>query len=272
MDEDGVTLTVPLKLLNTVDAGRLQWLVPGLLRDKIVALIKALPKPARRALTPPTQFADAFMDIVGDKHVGRLQQRLSDEFQRMTGIEIAPRSWDEHAVHGHLRVNIRVLDESGKIIATSRDIDSLREKLGGDARAAFMSSQTANLEQQGIATWNFDELPVRSTTEAGITAYPALVDKHDSVAICLYDHEQDARLSHETGVHRLLALQLTDKLKYLQKSHGISKQALLAWTPLGTSSELAESLVNSTLKQVAAEAWNVRDRAAFESMLSSVRG
>ncbi len=270
-DEDGVTLAVPLKLLNTVDAGRLQWLVPGLLRDKIVALIKALPKPARRALTPPNQFADAFMSVVGDRHDGLLHQRLSDEFQRMTGIGITPGNWDEKAVPGYLRVNLRVLDESGKIITTGRDLDSLRQQLGDDARAAFMASQTANLQAQGITQWDFGELPRRSTTKGGITAYPALVDEQDSVAICLYDHEEDALLSHDAGVLRLLALQLADKLRYLQKSHGISKQALMAWTPLGRPTELARSLVHSTLHELAVDAWKVRERDAFELLLESVR-
>ena len=189
----------------------------------------------------------------------------------MTGIDIAPAQWDETAVPPHLRFNIRVLDESGSTIETTRDLEALRSRLGSEAREAFMASQTANLEQQGITTWSIGALPAQTETEDGLTAYPALVDEQDSVAICLYDHEEDALLSHEAGIHRLLSLQLADKFKYLQKNHGISKPAQLAWTAHGDPDELAASLIKSTLQQLAPHAWQVRDVAAFEVLLAYVR-
>jgi len=222
-------------------------------------------------LTPPAQFADAFMDIVSDSTEGSLHDRLSREFKRMTGVEIAPGEWNENAVPSHLRFNIRVLSEVGEMLTTSRDLNTLRTSLGEQARDAFMASQTANLEKQGIVEWDFGDLPLSSSTEAGITAYPALVDENDSVAICLFDHEEDALLSHQAGVHRLLELQLADKLRYVQKNHGISRPALMAWTPLGEPGGLAESLVRSTFHYLAPAAWKIRDRDSFEDLQNSVR-
>jgi len=275
--EDGVTLEVPLELLNTLDPGRLQWLVPGLLRDKLEGLIRQLPKPVRRVLTPVPAFADALQEaILPARGSGPLLETCAQELSRLSGLQIQAGELDETSLPDYLRFLVRVVDRDGKVLRSGRDLAVLQEDLGQRAQRRFMDRQGAGINLDGATAWDFDDLPRQVTTADGARAWPALVDQQTAVGLRLFETGDEAAFAHEAGVLRLLALQLADKAKYLRNHHGLSRRALLAWSPVAPTAELLDGLFWRCLVDSAGEAHSghlvtVRDAAAFAALLDRVR-
>jgi ATP-dependent helicase HrpA len=274
--EDGVALTVPLELLNTLDADRLQWLVPGLLRDKLIALIRQLPKPVRRVLTPVPAFADALLRALPEHSGESLLDACAGELRRLTGLDIAVDELDEAAIDDHFRILVRVTDPQGKLLRAGRDLVALQKALGQQAQRRFMDQQGAAFNRDGETEWNFGSLPLETTTADGARAWPALVDQEQAVGLRLFDTWEEAVFSHEAGVIRLLALRLSDKAKYLRTHHGLARDTLLAWSPVGSAAQLVEDLFLRSLVDTADEAegtllHTVRTAEAFESLAVTVR-
>ncbi|MEJ2385487.1 MAG: ATP-dependent RNA helicase HrpA [Xanthomonadales bacterium] len=269
--EDGVSLTVPLEWLNVLDPGRLQWLVPGLLRDKLVALIRQLPKPLRRALTPVPQFADALAEALRERASEPMLAACAAELQRMTGLEVPLEALDEHRIEDHFRFLIRVVGPDGGVLETGRDLAGLQERHGRRAQRRFMDRQGAGFNRDGETEWAFDRLETRVRTDAGAVAWPALVDQDDAVGLRLFDTWEEAALAHHDGVLRLLRLRLADKLKYLRGRPGLPRAALMAWSSIGSAEDLAADLVERCLADVAGNLNDVRDAEAFDALAQSVR-
>lgn len=270
-EEDGVTITVPLELLNTLDAGRLQWLVPGLLRDKLIALIRQLPKPLRRSLTPVPSFADALLDAIRGQENKSLAVACVAELKRMSGLEIPFTEFEEKRIENHLRFRLRVEGPGGELLAVDRDLEALQERLGEKAQKKFMQRQGADYNRDGEVDWTFESLETRVTTGSGMTAYPALVDQDNSVGLRLFDTWGEAVISHGDGIVRLLRFQLADKLKYLARHHGLSPAALLAWSSIGSTEDLLEDLVQRSLVDSVGDPGDIRDEAAFRERVIAVR-
>jgi ATP-dependent helicase HrpA len=273
--EDGVTVEVPLELLNTLDEGQLQWLVPGLLRDKLVALIKQLPKPIRRSLTPAPAFADALLESLQERRGEPLLEACADELQRLTGLTIEPALLDEKSIPEHLRFMVRVTGPEGKTLQAGRDVAMLQETLGKRAQRRFMDRQGAGFNRDGETDWVFGKLPLEVTTADGARAWPAMIDQQDAVGVRLFDTWDEAALSHGAGVTRLLALRLADKLKYLRSHHGLVREALLAWSTVGSADQLVEdliwrSLVDTALAVHGVHLHAIREPASFAELLASV--
>jgi len=274
--EDGVALTVPLEYLNTLEAGQLQWLVPGLLRDKLVALIRQLPKPLRRSLTPVPAFADALQEALRARFGEPLLQACAGELQRLSGLEISMGDLDENAIPDHLRFLLRVTDADGKVLRSGRDLEALQVELGQRAQRRFMDRQGAAFNRDGATDWEFGELPVEVTTADNARAWPALVDQGGAVGLRLFDTWEEAVFSHEAGVTRLLALRLADKARYLQTHHGLERTSLLAWSTVGSAADLVGDLFMRSLVDTAAAAAGsglhvVRDAATFAELAGKVR-
>jgi ATP-dependent helicase HrpA len=272
--DDGVVLTVPLELLNTLDAGQLQWLVPGLLRDKLEALIRQLPKPLRRALTPAPAFADALVEALQGRRDEPLLPACAAELRRLSGLELDPALLDETAIAPYFRFLLRVTDRGGTVVGSGRDLAALQAQLGERAQRSFMDRQGAGFNRDGATEWEFDTLPQQVQTGAGVPAWPALVDQGEAVGLRLFDARGEAVAAHGAGVLRLLVLGLGDKVKYLRTHHGLHREALLAWSPVGAAGDLVEDLFWRSLADTATEVGplhEVRDRAGFESCLAQVR-
>jgi len=273
---DGVTLVVPLERLNTLQVGQLQWLVPGLLRDKIIALIKNLPKPQRRALTPVPQFADAAVERLRDETSTPLLPALAGVLKAMTGIEIEANAFDESLLPDHLRFRIEVIDEEGQGITVSRDLYELQQQFGQQAQREFMESLGVHHQRDNETDWVFGDLPGSKLTQDGsgqdTEAWPAVVDQVETVGLRMFDTAEEAALEHHHGVLRLLALQLGPRLRDLRKHHGLSAAGLIAWSVVGSSETLIDGLVESSLALVAGNRpVGIRDQAAFRVLLGSVR-
>ncbi|MFO7582432.1 ATP-dependent RNA helicase HrpA [Guyparkeria sp.] len=206
--DDGVSLHIPLGLLDRIDPAPATHLVPGLRQEKIEAMIRALPKAERRHFVPAPSFAEAVEDRITDTDIP-LAQGVADELRRMTGHEVDPALLDERKLPEHLRMRFVAVDEDGEPIDADRDLNALRGRQAERARDAFEQRARHRLEDHSTTEWDFGELPETLTVEsagAELEARPALTDRGDHVEIELVDDPERARLIHETGVIRLMLL------------------------------------------------------------------
>jgi len=217
---DGVTLSVPLHLLNQLDERRCEWLVPGLLRDKVSHLMRGLPKNLRRNFVPVPQYVTAVLEGL-EPGEGPLLPALSDAIRRKTGIEVPLDAWDVADLPPYLLMNFEVVDDEGGELAMGRDLAALRAQLGVKARRQFSERARSQFERNGLTAWDFGELPEQVEFARGgqtLIGYPALVDEGSSVALVVLDTEHDAQAATHKGLRRLFQLAAPEQVKQLARS------------------------------------------------------
>jgi len=267
---DGMTVICPLHRLNRLEPDRLEWLVPGLVADKVRALIGSLPKSKRRAFVPLADFARAALEAM-DFGQGSLVSTLAAELTRIGGLAIEPGDFQAQRIEPHLRCNIRVKGEDGKTLAESRDLEALQADLGERAREEFMARQAADWQRDGIGGFDDLKLPGHVRTRTGHSAWPALIDQGDSAGLRLFDDEHEAHQAHHHGVHRLLLIQLADRRKYIARTHRLSRAAAIAWTRVGDVASLEKCLVERLVFDRIEAPWAIRDRTSFDAQASDLR-
>jgi len=226
---DGITQTIPLSLLNQTNPDRYEWLVPGLLRDKVMFLLKSLPKTQRRHFIPVPKYADDCLRSMSPDS-GALLPALSEQLRKLTGVEIPLSAWNISDLPLYLQMNFRLIDEAGKLIAEGRDLDALKQTWAKQAAASFRQIPDSDYEQQGLTRWSFGRLPEQITLQQNdleMTAYPALVDKGDAVDLTLMDTLAQAQTQTKKGLRRLFMLAQADAIKYLHKHLPDIKQMCL---------------------------------------------
>jgi ATP-dependent helicase HrpA len=226
--DDGVTLIVPLAALNQISPARCEWLVPGLLEEKIAALIKTLPQSIRRAFVPVPEYARAAAQaLAGDSPYASspapLSEALAAFLSKSTGQAIPRDAWRPEAMAMHLIMNFRVQDETGKTLAEGRDLTALRQQFGAAASqelARSLGQVAKQYQRDQITKWDFGnvggDLPETVTVDSGgraVAAFPALLCSDGQVRLRLFDHREEARAAHRLGVARLLWLGFPDLLK-----------------------------------------------------------
>ncbi len=242
---DGVTVRVPLAALNQLPPEHFEWLVPGLLHEKVVTLIKSLPKQLRRHFVPAPDFATAVLERITPGE-GVLTEAVRTELKRMTGVEIPLDAWDDVQLPTHLQANFRVLDSNGKTLATGRSLAQLQNNLGGAASREFAAGGGSDWEREGLRRWDFDELPSaveRRQHGVIIRGYPAVVDNTDSVALRLYDSPEQAEQASRAGIRRLFMLELSQQTKYLRRNLPGLDAMCLRFGAVGRCEELREDII-----------------------------
>ncbi|MGR9106738.1 MAG: ATP-dependent RNA helicase HrpA [Gammaproteobacteria bacterium] len=227
--EDGVTAMIPLFQLNQVVEEPFEWLVPGLLKDKVTALIKALPKSIRRNFVPAQDYADRFLAEAEPK--GSLLKSLAAWLSAEKPVNVSPTFWSDCGLPDHLSMHFQVVDKDGKTLASGRDLKSLQIRLADDSKQVFTSLAKRELLKSGCSRWEFGEIPESQliTQNAGQTiGYPALVDEGETVGLRLFDNARLARINHEFGLARLFMISLRGEISYLKKMIR-AKQNLLVW-------------------------------------------
>ncbi|TAN53617.1 MAG: ATP-dependent RNA helicase HrpA [Methylococcaceae bacterium] len=230
-EEDGVTAIVPLHQLNQLHQAPFDWLVPGFLREKIIALLKSLPKQLRRHFVPVPDTVDRLLVklAVGE---GKLTASIGALLKATYGIAIPDDAWDETALPLHLRMHFRVMDEKGKQLACSRDFADLQRRFGTQAGQHFKALADKQVFISGASDWQFGEIPLRSETLAAKTrvlGYPALVDEGATVGLQVFDTEAEACERHKQGLTRLILLALNKDMKYLRKNLMVKPAQELAY-------------------------------------------
>jgi len=220
-DDDGVTVSVPLGLLQDIEAAKLDWLVPGLIADKIDALLRALPKALRRQLVPLPDTVAMVLDQIRFGE-GQLLPVLSQALTRR-GVVIQSGDWAVEALEPHFRMQIRVLGERDQVLAKGRDLGRLRVQLTQHPQAQSVgdSQSRRQWERSGITQWDFDDLPaVIETRHQGLPsrAYPALQLTPQGLALKLIARQADAEQAHREGVAELIRQQCSSEMKSLKKA------------------------------------------------------
>ncbi|MEQ1663343.1 MAG: ATP-dependent RNA helicase HrpA [Thiobacillus sp.] len=225
---DGVTLHLPLYLLNRVEAAQADWLVPGLIREKLIALLKFLPKDKRRPLIPLPDTVTAFLGVAKPGEA-TLTAALAAYIRKKTSADIHPDDW-AGILPAHLKMNFSVIDDSGQELASGRDLVDLRQQLGGAARITYGGGAAdSEFERTGLSEWNFGDLPTQVKFKRGgreLIGYPALVDNGDTVDLRLLDAVDVAEAETRRGVVRLLRIALIAQFKQLDKD--LSRETALA--------------------------------------------
>ena len=274
--EDGVTLDVPLHLLMALDAARLGWLVPGLVEEKATALIRGLPKALRRNYVPAPDFARAFVEAHPRPEADALPGALARFLTKTTGAPVTALDFDESALEPHLRMNLRLAERDGRVLAMGRDLAALRARFGERAEAAFAERAGEQLARTGLLRFPEAPIPEQVTGAADVQAGTALVDQGESVALSVFADRAEAAREHAAGVRRLLHIALADKLRQARKQLPVSPKLALLYAAIegfqqqpgqGPAHEhLRADLAEAALSAVTeGELGGVRTTAAFEA-------
>ncbi len=282
-EADGVTLVVPVAVLNQVTQGRASWLVPGLLQERIVALLRSLPKALRRHFVPAPDFAARCRRGLAPGNTP-LVQALGAELKRLTGVHVPQDAWDEGAVPDFLRLRLRLIDDEGRTVETGRDLVALKHRHGSAGGATAQRLPSAGLEREGMTDWDFDALPETVELRRGgiaLRGYPALIDGGDSVGVRVLDSADNAACAHRAGLRRLVVLRLGRELRALKRDLG-DLRTLQLWyaraadAPPGLPLDVPPTLVDELIGLIVERAFlegreTVRDPAAFEACVREGR-
>jgi ATP-dependent helicase HrpA len=280
-EDDGVSLLIPLPLLNQLHYVGFDWLIPGLRHELIINLIKSLPKKLRRNFVPAPNYADACMaDLSELDNLGEpvaFLAALSLKLKRMTGIEVAPEEWQLASLPRHLQFNFKIVDGQGKLIKQSRDLYSLQHGLQDKISQTLQKVATPELEKSGLEQWDFGALPqvfVSKNSGFDMKAYPALVAEKKSVAIKLFDQPHLAALSHRAGLRQLIKINIPSPLSYLQQKLPNKAKLGLYFNPFGQINALIDDCVDSAINFLIDhnQQDDIRDEASFARLLARVKG
>ncbi|MBW6435570.1 ATP-dependent RNA helicase HrpA [Actinoplanes hulinensis] len=271
---DGVTVRVPLDLINKVDADDFGWSVPGFRKEVVIALIRALPKQLRTAFVPVPDWAEAVLDRVPVRR-GPLPDAIGTELRRLTGTVVPRDAWRPDQVPGHLRMNFRIVNESGETVAEGRELEVLRRQLAPKVQATI-SRAAGNLERRGITANDFGVLPRRVAQVRGgyeVNVWPALVDEGDSVAVRVFEDEASQRIAMVAGTRRLLLLTLPPAARFLQgRLDNRAKLELSRANPYRSIADLLDDCAGAAVDRLVAEAGGpVWSSVEFASLRDTVR-
>ncbi len=254
---DGVTLTLPLAQLNQIPAARMEWLVPGLLKEKLVQLIKTLPHKIRAKLVPVPEFVEEFVSTVAgnDKKLAQgLIPPLIDFILDARGLNargwaVTPDAFRPDVLPLHFSMNYKLLDEHGRQLDMGRSLVQLRADWGKEAKQEFAELHETPSEYTQLTDWTFGELPeLMEVPVAGQTVlgYPALSDEGETVSLKVYDSAEEAAKAHRNGLMRLFMLQLRDQVKYLDKNVPGLSQMGMQFMALGSAEDLKRQIIDLT--------------------------
>ena len=259
-DDDGVTVRVPVAALNQLSPHDFDYLVPGMLEEKIIEFIRSLPKQVRKQFVPAPEYAKACLGSIKseqskldhkEKNRNSIVRVISQTLKRITGHQIADELLDNYQFSDHMQMRFEVIDEAGKVIDSGRNIEKLRKSVGykANGKSIKTSANKKSIERTGIQQWDFDTLPenvVMDVSGMKIKAWPALVDKGDSVAIKLFDSPQKAQ--QQNGLLRLVLLKYNDDQKEVLKAIPEVQKMCLYYASTGKCEELKSSIVENVFR------------------------
>ncbi len=207
-EKDGATIRLPVAGVGQLDDVQTGWLIPGLLKSRVIDLIRSLPKPIRRLLVPAPETADKVAESI-EFGRGNFIDAVAVELSKIANEPVAASEFKLHKLSPHLNVNVEVVDESGEIVAAGRSIAEIRQQLGPEHVSTIVEVEDETWNQDGMQDWTWGDLPEKITiTRGGTTlgAFPAIVDQGDSVGLRLADSKTAARSQSRAGLIRLLRI------------------------------------------------------------------
>ncbi|CAL9477082.1 hypothetical protein SUDANB120_02966 [Streptomyces sp. enrichment culture] len=282
-DADGVTVHIPLQVLNQVTSEGFDWQIPGLREEVVTELIRSLPKPIRRHYVPAPDYAARFLDTAVPLQEP-LTATLARELHRMVGVPVTADDFDPSRIPDHLKITFRIVDERRRKVAEDKDLEALRLKLKPKARQALSQAAAAtaersggeSVERSGLTDWTIGTLAkVFETRRAGqpVKAYPALVDEGASVAVRLFDTEAEQQQAMWLGTRRLILLNLpVNAAKFASDRLSNQQKLSLSRTPHGSVQALFDDCATAAADKLIADhggpAW---DEAGYRRLYEAVR-
>ncbi|MET9426384.1 ATP-dependent RNA helicase HrpA [Streptomyces sp. NPDC003036] len=284
-DADGVTVHIPLQVLNQVTDEGFDWQIPGLREEVVTELIRSLPKPIRRNYVPAPNFAKRFLDTAVPLEEP-LDVALARGLQRMVGVPVDADDFDWSRVPDHLKITFRIVDERRRKLAEDKDLETLKLQLRPKARQALSQAAAAatagpsgsgqSLERTGLTDWTIGTLvKVFETRRAGqpVKAYPALVDAGDTVSVRLFDTEAEQEQAMWRGTRRLIMLNIpVNPAKFAADKLTNQQKLALSRNPHGSVQALFEDCATAAADRLIADhggpAW---DEESFRKLYDKVR-
>ncbi|MDJ0463519.1 ATP-dependent RNA helicase HrpA [Streptomyces sp. H27-C3] len=281
-DADGVTVHIPLQVLNQVTSDGFDWQIPGLREEVVTELIRSLPKPIRRHYVPAPNYAGAFLDRAVPLQEP-LPLTLARELKRMVGVPVSGEDFDLDRVPDHLKITFRIIDERREKLAEDKDLEALRLSLRPKARKALSQAAAAtpgptgeSIERTGLTDWTIGSLSrVFETRRAGqpVKAYPALVDLGESVAVRLFDTEAEQQQAMWRGTRGLILLNIpVNPAKFASDKLSNQHKLALSRNPHGSIQALFEDCATAAADKLIADhggpAW---DEESFRKLYDKVR-
>jgi ATP-dependent helicase HrpA len=271
---DGITLHVPVEALNQLEEERCDWLVPGLVKEKIAEMIRAVPKSQRRHLGPPNQMADEVLAGL-TFGVGPFDEQVRLRLEHLTGVEMPKDVWAQVHIPEHLKMNFRVLNNMGEPIAEGRDLRALKDKLGVAVRQSFAKLGGDQFHRDAITKWDFGDLPDRVEVRRGtmtVVGYPALVDLGKDAGLRVAETPARAAMMHRAGVRRLFLIKAGREIKYQLALRTRLEKLCVQWSVLGSANDLKADLMGlvaerAFLGEASPLATPIRTQKDFEQKL-----
>ena len=314
-----MTVTVPIYALNQVSDERCEWLVPGMLKEKVLALVKSLHQRPRSRLVPLPDYVAEFIADIDIGHgfgSGSLVDAVLKHVRDRTQLDVKRADFKAEQIPAHLFMNFRVVDEHGRQLGTGRHLATLKAELGSQARSAFQAlaqlktparaTSLADAKAQNLAKpveslrtrdkvepvdarpatsvssaealytdWTFGELPELLEVRRGaqtMVGFPALIDRGTAVAIEVFDEPASASSRHRDGLRRLVALQIREALKYLEKNIPDLQKMSVLYLALGTAEELREQIIGLAIDRAFLADPLPTDGASFSRRVDEGRG
>ncbi|ADG89040.1 ATP-dependent RNA helicase HrpA [Thermobispora bispora] len=266
---DGVTVHIPLSVLNQVDPTGFEWQVPGLREELITELIRSLPKDLRRNFVPAPDYAKKVLSRVRPGSEPLLDA-LERELYELTGVRVPRDAWNLERIPDHLRITFRVVDERKRTLAESKDLTELKRILAPRLRDT-LSKAAEDLERTGLRSWTIGTLP-KVFQHGRMRAYPALVDETDSVAVRMFETEDEQRKAMWAGTRRLLMLTTVNPAKSILRGLTTEQKLTLSRSPHGSAVALFDDCVacavDALMAQAGGPAW---DEEGFRRLHDHVR-
>lgn len=273
-NSDGVTVHIPLPILNQVEPHGFDWQIPGLRHELVVSLIKSLPKTLRKNFVPAPNYADAFLARVTPFEMPLLDA-MEKELRRMTGVTVLREDWKLDQLPAHLKITYRAVDHRNRKLNESCDLHELKESLKEKVQETLSQVADDDIEQRDLHTWSFGELPKVYQQKRGgfeVRAYPALVDKKDSVEIKLFETEQEQLGAMRAGQRRLILLNVPSPIKYLHANLPNKSKLGLYFNPYGKVLDLIDDCIACGVDKLIEERGGmVWESQAFEALKEHVR-
>ncbi len=273
-NSDGVTVHIPLPILNQVEPHGFDWQIPGLRHELVVSLIKSLPKTLRKNFVPAPNYADAFLARVTPFEMPLLDA-MEKELRRMTGVTVLREDWKLDQLPAHLKITYRAVDHRNRKLNESCDLHELKESLKEKVQATLSQGADDDIEQRDLHTWSFGALPKVYPQKRGgfeVRAYPALVDKKDRVEIKLFETEQEQLSAMRAGQRRLILLNVPSPIKYLHANLPNKSKLGLYFNPYGKVLDLIDDCIACGVDKLIEERGGmVWEPQAFEALKEHVR-
>jgi ATP-dependent helicase HrpA len=252
--DDGVTVHIPLSILPQIRTEGFDWQVPGLRRDLVTALLRSLPKPIRRQLVPVPEYAAALVEALPPQPTGALVDALGAALRRLAGVEVSRTDWDLSRVPDHLRMTFRIEDDDGRVVGEGKDLDALRRTLAPQAERE-VAEAAADVTRSGLRSWTPGTLArvvQRRRFGHQVTAYPALVDERDSVAVRVFTSPEEQARAMAAGTRRLLMLEVPTPIPLLAKRLPPAVKLGLTRYPYSKVPDLLEDCVAAAVDDIVA--------------------